>query len=86
MDIELHVERLVLEGFSLSATDAAAVRAAVEAELARLLGGGSLASYFLTGVALPYIEAPQVRLGATARPASLARQIAGAVMRGMGHA
>lgn len=37
MNIELHIDRLVLDGFPLTAAQGAAVRAAVEAELSRIL-------------------------------------------------
>ena len=41
MRIEVHIERLVLDGFDLSARDQERLRTATEAELTRLLSGGA---------------------------------------------
>jgi hypothetical protein len=43
MKINLHIDRLVLDGLPVTDGDGARVRAAVVAELARLLAGGGLA-------------------------------------------
>ncbi len=61
MKIELVIDRLVLDGFASHAIDGAQVRAALGAELARLLQASpstlrGSASAFATGAALPVIE------------------------------
>ena len=61
MRIELHIERLVVEGLGLTSTDRGALGAAVEAELAAALAGAGHSSLApaadaarRTSVALPH--------------------------------
>ena len=69
MNIELHIERLVLDGLPLGALDAVRVRAAVEAELSRLLTEGGIGSAWLAGGAVPSLHVGDVSLQAGAAPA-----------------
>jgi hypothetical protein len=80
MKIELHIERLVLEGLSLGPGDAARVQAAVEAALTGWLAG--LGPDALRGGALDRLDAPGIALTAGARP----EEIGGGVGRAVGEA
>ena len=83
-NIELHIERLVLDGLPLAALDGARVRVAVEAELLRLLAEGGIGSAWLAGGAVPSLRVGDVSVQAGAAPAHLGGQIASAVYGGIG--
>lgn len=84
MTINLHIERLILEGINMSPGQPQLLQASVEAELARLLAGGGLASQLTGGGALPCIACPALQLNGGNAPAELGRRIAGAVYGGIG--
>jgi hypothetical protein len=77
MKLNLHIERLVLNGLPLSGSQGAVVQAAVESELKHLLAAGDLGH--LKSGASPYSSAPPVQLAPEAKPLGLGRQIAKAV-------
>ncbi|HEX5870551.1 MAG TPA: hypothetical protein VFY65_09055 [Longimicrobium sp.] len=81
--IRVHIGRLVLDGIDLGPADRPLVRAALEAELVRLLGEGGIAPDYAAGGATPRLRAPAV-VDASADAASLGRQIANAVYGGIG--
>lgn len=85
MNINLHIERLVLEGVPVEGRHAAHVKAAVEAELTRLLTENGLSSRLQSGAALPRLHADAIQLGAEQTPAQLGQQIAGSVYGGVGN-
>jgi|EndMetStandDraft_8_1072994.scaffolds.fasta_scaffold44941_4 hypothetical protein len=84
MRIDLHIERLVLDGLTVTAADSPRVRAAVEAELARLLAAGGVNREFAAGGAMPRLNAPQVTLAARPRPDAIGRAIAQSVNASLG--
>jgi hypothetical protein len=77
MNIQLHIERLVLDGMPLTATEGAAVQAALESDLARLLSSGNLRG--LTGVALENLSGGEIQIASGSKPARAGNQIAHAV-------
>jgi hypothetical protein len=81
-NIELHIERLIVEGIPLSGGTPRLLQAAVESELTRLLGEGGLASH-LAG-ALPRLAGPAIQLSGSNGPTELGRQIADSVYRAIG--
>ena len=83
-NIELHIERLIVEGIPLAGAGPRLLQAAVEGELTRLLGEGGLASHLAGGVALPRIASPLIQLQGGNGPTTLGHQIAGAVYGGIG--
>ena len=83
MRIEVHIERLVLEGLPVTPGERPRVRAAVEAELARLLSTGGLNREIATGGAVPRIDAPQINLAARAQPDAIGRAVARSVHSGI---
>ena len=84
MDIHVRIDRLVLEGVTLPAGGGAAVGAALEAELGRLLAEGGLAEAWQAGAAVPSLAAGPVSLAGS--PADLGAGIARAVYGGLGPA
>jgi hypothetical protein len=84
MRIEVHIERLVLDGVPVTTADGPHVRAAVEGELARLLAGSGVSRELATGGALPRVAASQVSFGPRERPDAIGRAVARSVHAGIG--
>lgn len=82
MKISVHIERLVLDGLPMSRHDGPKVRAAVEAELARLLGSQGLSNEFRSGGAFATLTANPLRLESRTNPRQIGRQIARSVHGG----
>ncbi|MBI3900064.1 MAG: hypothetical protein HY308_17485 [Gammaproteobacteria bacterium] len=64
MNVNLHIERLLLEGLDLSARDGDVVNAALQHELVRLIGAGALSLPQSFNVAS--LRAAPIRLNADA--------------------
>ncbi len=84
MNINLHIERLILDGISLSPGDRPMLRAAVEGELSRLLAQDGLNSTLHSGGAFYNVGAVGIQLANDGSPALLGKQIAVAVYGGIG--
>jgi hypothetical protein len=84
MNVRLHIDRLVLDGVSVSAAGRPLLQAALETELARLVAAGGISPELAGGMAVPSVRAPQVQIQRDAKPAQLGTAIAGAVYRGVG--
>jgi len=84
MDIQLHIERLILDGVNLTPGHRRLLQATVETELARLLTDGGVASSLAGGVALPQVSAGDIQLAGGNDPVQLGRQIAQSVYGGIG--
>jgi hypothetical protein len=74
MNINVSIERLVLDGLVLNGTQGAVVQAAVETELARLLAEQGLSRS--SGGAVPYLTANPIQMTPDSKPAQLGHQIA----------
>jgi hypothetical protein len=81
--VNLHIDRLVLEGIDLDHAQRPLLQAAVEAELGRLLAEGG-AGNLATGGAVPSVRAEGFEMGADGGPARLGTQIAQSVYEGIG--
>lgn len=79
MKIELHIERLVLDGVLSDAGHGKRIGAAVTRELERLFRAGGLDAHLAGGGAMPSLAAPQIRIAPRERPEAVGRKIAGAV-------
>lgn len=80
MNINLHIERLVLEEVDLPRHQRPLLQAAVEGELARLLAEGGL----VTGnMHMHSVQVGEVEFGDGSDPLGMGVQIAGAVYGGM---
>jgi hypothetical protein len=84
MNINLHIERLILDGLSLEAKDSAAFRTAVEVELTRLLTQNNDPANWQTGGAVPSLRADAIQLTAESSPAQISQQIAGSIYGSIG--
>ena len=79
-NIELHIERVVLEGLSVQSRDRVAIGRAVEVELRRLLEQGGWAAG-AASVALPSLRGEAIQWSAANGINNLGTQIAQAVYR-----
>jgi len=86
MNIQLHIERLILEGLPATSVRGPQVRTAVEAELTRQLTEGGLSHDMHSGGTLPRVQASPLRLAAETKPSQLGKQIAQSVYGGIGKA
>jgi hypothetical protein len=83
MKIELHIERLVVEGLPVEQRQGPRLQAAVEQELARLLAAGGVLAQFNTGTAMAVIDGGTIQWGAGSDAAGIGKQIAAAVNGGL---
>lgn len=83
MTIDVHIERLVLDGLS-PMTDTRTVRGALRLELTRLLQTGGLSDEIRTGGALPHLRGDAIRVQPAALPRRLGEQVAGSVHGAIG--
>src|SRR5262249_47529579 len=83
MKINLHIERLVLDGLPIEASQSRLIQSAIETELSQLLAESGLSSELTTGGVLSQLRAGSIQL-TNATPVRLGRQIAGAVYGGIG--
>jgi hypothetical protein len=85
MNVSLHIERLVLDGLELERGHEPLFRAALEAELTRLIAGGGGANHLTTAGTVPRLSAPGIETaGGGGDPAGLGRQIARSVYDSLG--
>lgn len=83
MNINLHIERLVLEGLPFTRAQGPQVRDAVGAELARLLQDDGLVRERITRASTPRLRTADIRLAAHGSPSQLGGQIGRAVYGGI---
>jgi hypothetical protein len=84
VNVELHIERLVLEGLPVRGDERELVARAVQAKLIDLLGGGAdvprpVSDLMRQGGAVPSLRAGDIPVTRNAHPTRVGQQIAGAV-------
>lgn len=84
MNISLHIDRLILDGISISHAQRPLLQAAVEAELGRLLTEGGMGAEWRSGGAVPSLSTPAIQLSPEGNPTQWGHQIAQSVYRGIG--
>ena len=84
MNVNLHIERLVLDGLNIGPGQGDQVKVAVEAELTRLLANNSRSYALRSGGALYRGRADGIEVVNNESPARLGERIAGAVYGGLG--
>jgi hypothetical protein len=84
MKMNVHIERLILEGLPASSAQGPQIGSAIQKELVRLLAAQGLTDELRGGVAVPHIRAGVIQLGAENQPANLGNSIAQAVHEGIG--
>ena len=85
MNINLHIERLVLDGLQLERGQGPHIQAAIEAELTRLLTEQGLAGTLQNGARLPSLPGAPMQFTPGSSPAQLGAQIAHSVYTGIGN-
>ena len=84
MNINLHIERLILDSLPANHHQGALIKAAVEAELGRLLGENGIRPESSSGVAYPSVRANSIHVSFENSPSQVGQQIARAVYSGIG--
>ena len=83
MNINLHIERLVLEGLPITRAQGPMVQRAVELELARLFAGAGIGSDLRSGGMIPRATGGDMQFARGATPPQLGIQIAQSVHEGL---
>lgn len=83
MNVQLQIERLVLDGFEWPADQQPILTASLTAELTRLLADGALGPHLSQGATLPRLAVVEIAWNG-ADPQQLGQQIAQSVYRGLG--
>jgi hypothetical protein len=76
MSLHLHIDRLVLEGTSLTPRDGAPLQAALAAELTGLLQSRGLHPELAKGIALPSLPVSTMLVPPAAEASAFGRQLA----------
>jgi hypothetical protein len=84
MNINLHIERLVLDGLPVGQNQASLIQWAIETELTRLLAENGLAADLETGGVVPGFRANGIQL-ASSNPVNMGTLIAQSVYGGIGN-
>ena len=84
MNINLHIERLILDGVDIAPGQRHLLQANVTTELTRLLNNGGLAHNLAEGVALSRMSTSDIQLTDN-KPMELGQQIAQSVYGVIGH-
>ena len=84
MNINLHIDRLILDGVNIPHHQRHLLQASVKAELGRLVLEGGVSPGITNGGAVPQVNAKRIQLGASNNPVQLGRQIARSVYGGIG--
>jgi hypothetical protein len=79
MAINLHIERLVLDGLPITRHQGGQIQAAIETELARLLSTPGFASQLNSGYAVPAMKANPINLSPQSDVEQMGSQIAQSV-------
>ena len=84
MKINLHIERLVLDGINIPPAESHLLQASVTTELSRMLNIGGLDHNYAEGVVLPRLSTNSIQLTDN-KPKQLGQKIAQSVYGGIGH-
>ena len=85
MNINLHIDRLILDGVNISHNQRHLLQASVEAELGRLVMEGGVSRGLTSGGAVPQVAATGIQLSTSNNPIQLGQQIARSVYGGLGN-
>ena len=84
MNINLHIERLVLDGVDIAPNQRHLLQASLETELTRLLTENGLSANLTQGAALPKLSGNALQITDN-NPNQLGQQIALSIYGGIGH-
>lgn len=84
MKINVHVERLIMEGLPVTSLQARQVQGSLEKELARLLAVSGLSQELRGGITVPSLPAAGIQVAQDNHPARLGREVARSVHGAIG--
>lgn len=84
MDVRLHIEHLVLDGFAMTPAQRAVFTRAAEAELGRLIAAHGVSDAVTAGFAVPALDGGFVRPSSPFHPVSFGRDVARALYGSLG--
>ena len=84
MNINVEIENLILDGFTLTQRERLRLKASVEAELGRLLAADGLAAHLLESGDVPHLQGGAFQYHPGQDAGTLGKQIAQAVYEGIG--
>jgi len=84
MNINLHIENLVLDGLAVDHTHLPELQVSLQNELGRLLTNNDLAADFQVQGKWDRLQGGSIRLAPGNTPSHMGRQIAGAIYHGIG--
>ena len=84
MNVNLHIERLIVDGLEIDPSKRDSFKAGIESELTALLTAGGVGETLSAGAALPRVEGPAIQLQPDNSTPQLSRQIAGSIYGGIG--
>ena len=82
--VNLHIERLVLEGIGVDPAQRPVLQEAIQGELGRLLAEGAIGAGLAVGGLMPSVRASGFEISGDGSPVALGRQIARSVYGGIG--
>ena len=82
-NIQIYIDRLIIDGISVPHAQRPLLQSAVEAELGRLLAEGGVGAEWQQGGAVPSVSTPAIQLSPDGSPTQWGHQIAHAVYRGI---
>ena len=85
MKLNLHIERLVLDGVNIAAGEGHLLESTVASELTRLLTDGGVSSGLAKGATLQRIAAGKIQFNDSNNSTQIGQQIAQSVYGGIGH-
>lgn len=83
MNVNLHIERLILDGLEVEPAKRDSLKSGIESALSDLLTAGGVGSQLPASAAVPRIEGPSIQLQPDHSPHQLGRQIAGSIYGGI---
>ncbi|MEH2372451.1 hypothetical protein [Nostoc sp.] len=83
MNINIDIEKLILEGVAISPRQGRLLQGLVEAELARLLSVEGLPDNWQAGEIVPHVPSGAIELELGNNPTQMGQQIAQGIYRGM---
>lgn len=85
LKINLHIERMVLDGLPIETGERQLLQESVKSELTRMLMKNGLSSHLTDSKVLARISAKQMQLGSDDDTTRIGRKIAQSVYGGIGH-
>lgn len=84
MNINLHIDRLILDGVNIPHGQRHLLQTSMQTELAKLFTEGEVSPGLASGGAVPLVSVNDIQLSSDNDPAQLGRQIAHSVYGGIG--